>query len=120
MFGCSIPQQYGHMTPIVCRTAHTPSAAVGMFACPESPAYLQAKGRRLDAEAVATRLWGSDGSAQLGTSIASKGGAEAASLFSPTYRKGVLMGCLLFLFQQFSGINAIVYFSSSVFKQVSL
>lgn len=46
----------------------------------------------------------------------SAGGGE--SLFSATYRKGVLMGCLLFVFQQFSGINAIVYFSSSVFKQV--
>lgn len=47
---------------------------------------------------------------------AAAGGGE--SLFSATYRKGVLMGCLLFVFQQFSGINAIVYFSSSVFKQV--
>jgi hypothetical protein len=32
--------------------------------------------------------------------------------------KGVLIGCTLFLLQQFSGINAIVYFSSSVFAQV--
>lgn len=49
-----------------------------------------------------------------------KGGASGGgeSLLSTTYRKGVLMGCLLFVFQQFSGINAIVYFSSSVFKQV--
>ena len=50
----------------------------------------------------------------------SKGGASGAgeNLFSGPYRKGVLMGCMLFVFQQFSGINAIVYFSSSVFKQV--
>ena len=54
------------------------------------------------------------------TSGAGKGSAAGGgeSLFSATYRKGVLMGCLLFVFQQFSGINAIVYFSSNVFKQV--
>jgi hypothetical protein len=40
-------------------------------------------------------------------------------LFNPAYSKGVLIGCMLFVFQQFSGINAIVYFSSSVFKKVS-
>lgn len=45
-------------------------------------------------------------------------GGESANLFGATYRKGVIIGCLLFVFQQFSGINAIVYFSSSVFKQV--
>lgn len=32
--------------------------------------------------------------------------------------KGVQIGCAIFLLQQFSGINAIVYFSSSVFGQV--
>ena len=31
--------------------------------------------------------------------------------------KGALIGCALFSFQQFSGINAIVYFSSAVFAQ---
>lgn len=53
------------------------------------------------------------------TAGSSKGAASGGeNLFAPAYRKGVLMGCLLFVFQQFSGINAIVYFSSSVFKQV--
>jgi hypothetical protein len=51
-----------------------------------------------------------------GSKSGGAGGGE--SLFSATYRKGVIMGCILFVFQQFSGINAIVYFSSSVFKQV--
>lgn len=36
----------------------------------------------------------------------------AEALASPTVR----IGCILFLLQQFSGINAIVYFSSSVFQ----
>ena len=54
---------------------------------------------------------------------AGKGGAAAAAegptgLFSGLNRKPVVMGCMLFLFQQFAGINALVYFSTSTFKQV--
>jgi hypothetical protein len=44
--------------------------------------------------------------------------ASWSDLFKPGLRKGVLIGCMLFVFQQFSGINALIYFSSSVFKQV--
>lgn len=89
-----------------------------MLGCPESPGYLAAKGKREEAKVVARKLWGAGGAVQLGTAAVAKGGTESANLFSSTYRKGVVMGCLLFVFQQFSGINAIVYFSSSVFKQV--
>ena len=32
----------------------------------------------------------------------------------------VLTGLLLFAFQQFAGINAIIYFSSTVFRQVGI
>jgi hypothetical protein len=49
-----------------------------------------------------------------------KGAQESSwsDLFKPGLRKGVLIGCMLFVFQQFSGINALIYFSSSVFRQV--
>lgn len=32
--------------------------------------------------------------------------------------RSVQIGLLLFMFQQFAGINAIVYFSTSVFREV--
>ncbi|CAI5511471.1 unnamed protein product [Closterium sp. Naga37s-1] len=40
----------------------------------------------------------------------------AASLFHPKYRRVLLLGSALFALQQFSGINAVVYFSSHVFR----
>jgi hypothetical protein len=42
----------------------------------------------------------------------------STGLFAPQYRKGVIMGMVLFAIQQFAGINALVYFSTSVFRQV--
>jgi hypothetical protein len=38
----------------------------GMLAAPESPTYLANKGRRDEAVAVATKLWGRSGASQLG------------------------------------------------------
>ena len=32
--------------------------------------------------------------------------------------RGVFIGCIIFLLQQFSGVNSVVYFSSSVFAKV--
>lgn len=46
--------------------------------------------------------------------------AEPVSMGELLGNKGVLIGCAIFLLQQFSGINAIVYFSSSVFAQVHM
>ncbi|CAI5521599.1 unnamed protein product, partial [Closterium sp. Naga37s-1] len=42
--------------------------------------------------------------------------AASASLFHPKYRQVLLLGAALFALQQFSGINAVVYFSSHVFR----
>lgn len=40
----------------------------GMLGSPESPGYLASKGKREDAVAVATKLWGAKGVSQLGES----------------------------------------------------
>ena len=51
-----------------------------------------------------------------------EGGAATAS--APVSMKellsnrGVFIGCIIFLLQQFSGVNSVVYFSSSVFAKV--
>ncbi|CAI5511469.1 unnamed protein product [Closterium sp. Naga37s-1] len=39
-----------------------------------------------------------------------------ASLFHPRYRRVLLLGSALFALQQFAGINAVVYFSSHIFR----
>jgi sugar porter (SP) family MFS transporter len=108
----------------------------GMAAfCPESPVFLARAGRADEAAAAARRLWGPSGPSQLpAPAAAAKDAAPSSastaptpsspsspsSIFSPAFRKGVLLGCALFVFQQLSGINAIIYFSSSVFKEAGI
>ena len=49
---------------------------------------------------------------------APSGSGEGPSLAKLLTTKSVILGALIFVFQQFAGINAIIYFSSSVFAQV--
>ncbi len=62
---------------------------------------------------MSSSLWGAD--VEGGSSA-----QEPVSMGELLGNKGVRIGCAIFLLQQFSGINAIVYFSSSVFAQVQL
>jgi hypothetical protein len=47
---------------------HSLTTTTGMLGSPESPGYLAAKGKREEAVAVATKLWGPKGAAQLAES----------------------------------------------------
>ena len=53
-----------------------------------------------------------------------EGGASSApapvSMKELLANRGVFIGCMIFLLQQFSGVNSVVYFSSSVFAKARL
>ena len=73
---------------------------------------------------VCAQVWGASGRQQLsqGAESAIEGAKNAAtkgpSMGEALQHKSVVISCLLLVFQQLSGINAIVYFSSSVFAKV--
>lgn len=106
--------------------------AVGMLFSPETPAFLLSKGKRADAETAALSLWGKGYATELyGDAAGQVPDGEAATSTEPedvswgkmmTGANGKLVAicCTIFLLQQFSGINAIVYFSSAVFRDAGI
>ena len=80
---------------------------------PESPRWLAKAGRKAEAQEAATRLWG-PGAAVPAVEASEAVGGSWAQLVSPRYRKLVAISSLLFVFQQFAGINAVVFFSTKV------
>ncbi|KAL5722122.1 hypothetical protein ACHQM5_005681 [Ranunculus cassubicifolius] len=100
--------------------------ALGMAVAPESPRWLFQQGRTSEAEAAIKTLWGKERVAEVMHELreGSQGSAEPEAgwldLFSSRYWKVVSVGASLFLFQQLAGINAVVYYSTSVFRSAGI
>jgi SP family arabinose:H+ symporter-like MFS transporter len=97
---------------------------VTLFLVPETPRWLIGKNYRDKAYAILSRTGGQAYADAELTSISHSMGNEAEGtlkdLFLPRYSKVLIMGTLIAIFQQITGINAILYYAPEIFKNTGV
>jgi sugar porter (SP) family MFS transporter len=87
-----------------------------LFAIPQSPRWLVVKGRLQEATAVLRGLSSEDAAAQIRAYQRGGNSTGSAALSWRIHRRPILLAISLALFNQLSGINAILYYLNDIFR----
>jgi len=95
---------------------------IGVFFLPESPRWLVLKGNDDEAKKVLNFLRKNVNQTEINTefeaikrAVSAEKPTSWSELFSPLHRPVVTVGIMLFLLQQLSGINAVIYYAPIIF-----
>lgn len=94
---------------------------IALFFVPESPRWLASRKRNDEARDVLEKVNGADHADKLMVEIKSSLNQEEGTLrelFAPGLRTAMVIGVVLALFSQITGINAIIYYAPEIFKSV--
>lgn len=94
---------------------------VGLYFVPKSPRWLMTKGREEEALDILSSIHGEEIATkeinEIRTSIQSEDAKDKVSLFVKPLLAIVVIGTVLSALQQFTGINAVLYYGADIFEQ---
>ncbi len=92
-----------------------------LFFIPKSPRWLMMKGKEVEAENILIRIHGKEIASkeivEIRNSITKESNKEKVSVFSKPLLAIIIIGTVLSALQQFTGINAVLYYGADIFEQ---
>ncbi len=92
-----------------------------IFFIPDSPRWLVLKGKTSEAKTVLQKIGSANPDEEMQeieASITNKDGLKRENLFSSPYLRPIILAVLVALFNQLSGINAVMYYAPRIFEMV--
>lgn len=99
---------------------------IGMFFLPETPRWLIGKGRWAEGKAILLKVEDADivdqtlADLEKDIQLESKEKTNWTEVFKPWLRAPLIITIGIFFFQQFSGVNTIIYYSPIIFKMAGV